>query len=89
MNGVDYVFGTTKITTTSQGRITVPPSIPSDVDVYLDRSTTLSTGGWTPVVSWVNGTAPTFASGLSLLVGEVIDTFAGPKSFYRYRIVKR
>ncbi len=89
LNGASYLFGATRITTAGKGRLTAPPAIPADVDVYLDRSTTMSTSTWTAVGSWVNAAAPVFASGVTLVGGEVRDTFASRRAYYRYRIVKR
>ncbi len=89
MNGASYVFRTTKVITPGKGRITAPASIPTDVNVYLDRSVSMSTGAWTPVASWVNGAAPVLVSGVTIVSGEVRDTFAVRKVFYRYRVVKR
>ena len=90
-NGVAYVFGNTPISMTGQGRIPVPPSIPPDTDVYLDKSPDL--GIWNLArVSWVNGAAPTFVNGnFSIVNGVVVDVQipAGGKAFYRYRVVKR
>ena len=60
------------------------------MNVYLDRSTNLTASpGWAPVASWVNGAAPVFASGVTLVTGEIRDTLAVPRLFYRYRVVKR
>ena len=88
-NGIAYVFGNTPVSPTGRGKIPVPPSIPADVDVYLDRS--LDLVGWlTGRVSWVNGGAPTFASiYFSIVGGEVVDTNTSYKAFYRYRVVQR
>jgi hypothetical protein len=89
-NGVVYVFGSTRLNATVRGRVPVPPSIPADVDVFLDRSLTLAAApGWAAVAGWVNGADPVFASGVSIVGGEVRDTVAGPSAFYRYRVVKR
>jgi hypothetical protein len=88
-NGVDYVFGNARISLTGLGKILAPPGIPSDMDVHLERNPTLALADWTPVASWVNGAAPTFAPGVSLVSGEVRDSFIGPRAFYRYRIVLR
>ncbi len=91
LNGVAYVFGNTSVSPTGVGRIPVPPLIPADVDVFLDRSTTLAT--WALArVSWVNGAPPTFVSGnFTIVGGEVVDAsnLAGGRAFYRYRVVKR
>lgn len=91
LNGVAYVFGNTPVSPTGKGKIPVPPSIPADVNVYLDRSSTLVT--WAlDRVRWVNGAAPVFVSGnFSIVAGEVVDTstIAGGKAFYRYRVVRR
>ncbi|MBC7980420.1 MAG: FG-GAP repeat protein, partial [Armatimonadetes bacterium] len=87
-NGVAYLFGTTRFNTTGRGRFPAPPAIPADVDLHLERSTTL-VSGWSPVASWVNSAAPTFASGVSIVNGEVRDTFAGPSAYYRYRVELR
>jgi|GEM_PF-1608321 len=84
-NGLTYIFGTAITSFTSPGGITAPPSTPADVDLYLERSTTLAAGRWTPIASWVKGDAPTFASGVTLLSGTVRDTFSGPRAYYRYR----
>ncbi len=90
MNGVAYVFGNTGITPTGRGRIAAPPSIPADVNVYLDRNTALSAApGWAAITSWVNGAAPVFVSGVTLAGGEVYDTFTGPRAYYRYRVTRR
>ena len=91
LNGVAYVFGNTPLNSTGKGKVPVPPSVPADVDVYLDRSTALAASGWFAVASWVNGIAPVFAGGVSIVGGEVRDTFVPPggKAFYRYRVVKR
>ena len=89
-NGVQYVFGTTRLNPTGRGSVFAPPAIPADVDVYLDRSTNLTASpGWAPVASWVNAAAPVFASGVTLVTGEIRDTIAAPRAFYRYRVVKR
>ena len=88
-NGVVYALGTTPMNPTGKGKFLAPPTIPADVDVYLDRSPTLAAATWTPIASWVNGAAPVFASGVTLVSGEIRDTFAGPKAFYRYRVVQR
>ena len=91
INGVAYVFGNTPVSPTGKGKIAVPPSIPTDVDVYLDRTIDLDT--WAlDRVRWVNGAAPTFAGGnFSIVAGEVVDAQNPPggKAFYRYRIVRR
>ena len=89
LNGVAYVFGTTRLNPTGKGKVLAPLTIPADVDVYLDRSPTLAAATWTPVASWVNAAAPVFASGVTLVSGEIRDTIAVPKAFYRYRVVKR
>ncbi len=90
-NGVAYVFGTTRVSPTGKGKIPIPPAIPADVDVYLDRSIDLTT--WLLArVSWVNGAAPTFVNGnFSIVAGEVVDTANPPGGdlFYRYRVVRR
>ena len=91
INGIAYVFGNTPVSPTGKGKIPVPPSIPADVDVYLDRTIDLET--WAlDRVRWVNGAAPTFAgANFSIVAGEVVDTQnpAGGKAFYRYRVVRR
>ena len=84
-NGISYIFGTAITSFSSPGGITAPPSTPGDVDLYLERSTTLASGSWTPIASWVKGDAPIFASGVTLLSGTVRDTFSGPRAYYRYR----
>ena len=90
LNGVEYVFGTTRLSPTGKAKVPAPPSLPADVDVFLDRSLNLTVSpGWAPVASWVNSSAPVFASGVSLVGSEVVDTFAGPKAYYRYRVVLR
>ncbi len=90
LNGVEYVFGTTRFNPTGKAKVPAPPAIPADVDVFLDRSLNLTASpGWAPVASWVNSAAPVFASGVSLAGGEVVDTFAGPIAYYRYRVVLR
>lgn len=90
-NGVAYVFGNIPVSMTGRGRIPVPPSIPADVDVYLDR--TIDLGTWALArVSWVNGAPPVFAGGnISIVGSEVVDALNPPggKAFYRYRVVKR
>lgn len=90
-NGIAYVFGNTPVSPTGKGKIPVPPSIPADVNVYLDRSLTLDS--WTlDRVRWVNGAAPTFANAnWTIAAGEVVDSSnpSGGKSFYRYRVVRR
>ena len=55
----------------------------------LDRSLTLTANDWTPVASWVGGTAPVFADGVTIVDNEVRDTITEPKAFYRYRVVLR
>ncbi len=91
LNGVAYVFGTTRLEMYSNKVIPAPPPIPPDVNVYLDRSPTLAAGDWTTVGSWVNWAAPVFANGVIFDAGDriIFDTFAGPKAYYRYRAVKR
>ena len=76
-------------TSSARGVFPAPPAIPADVDLYLERSTTLAAAGWTPIVSWVNAAAPTFASDVSLISGEVRDTTTAPRALYRYRVVLR
>ena len=88
-NGLTYIFGTAPIRFTSPGRIPAPATIPADVDVYCERTTTFAANGWTPVASWVNGAAPVLASGVTLVSGEVRDSFPGPRASYRYRALQR
>ena len=91
INGISYVFGNTFVSPTGKGKIPVPPFIPADVDIFLDKSPDLA--AWNLArVSWVNGAAPAFVNGnFSIVAGEVVDTFfsSSGKSFYRYRVVKR
>lgn len=89
LNGVAYVFGSTRFSPTGKGGVPAPPAIPADVNLFLERSTTLAAGSWTPVASWVNGAAPALASDVSIVSGEVRDTFTGPRASYRYRVVLR
>jgi hypothetical protein len=92
-NGIAYVFGGTRITALSAasgvGRIAAPPSIPADVDLYLERSSDLDS--WQDIVSWVNLAAPAFADpgSTSIVNAEVIDQGNVGRFFYRYRVVRR
>ena len=88
-NGVQYVLGSTPFGITGRGKVPAPTTIPTDVNVFLDRSLTLAATSWSPAVSWVNGAAPAFASGVSIVGAEIRDTIAGPRAYYRYRVVQR
>ena len=75
------------------GKIAEPPSIPSDVDVYLEWS--YGAGGlqtWTTIITWENGLPPVFLypTWTSIVDGFVIDTGIGASAFfYRYRVEQR
>lgn len=89
-NGAAYVFGNTRVSPTGKGRIPVPPSIPGDVEVYLDWSDAL--GVWESIASWTSGLPPVFSAGdVSIIGSEVVDTFSPEdgSAFYRYRVVRR
>jgi hypothetical protein len=89
-NGVAYVFGNAPVSPTGKGRMPVPPSIPADVDVYLDRSQNLDSWALNRV-KWENGAPPVFAGTFSIVASEVVDSFVSPsgRAFYRYRVVRR
>ena len=89
-NGIAYIFGNTPVSPAGRGRIPAPPTIPADVDVFLDHSTNLN--AWTlGSVRWENGAAPVFGSGFSIASGIVVDAAnpAGGSRFYRYRATRR
>ncbi len=87
-NGVAYVFGNARISSSGRGRIAIPPTSRSDVDVFLDHTNLFQV--WQPIVQWLGGAAPSIiVGGVSLVSGEVVDTAGGPDAFYRYRVVKR
>ena len=101
-NGVAYVFGPTPPAPIGgnpggTGKIAAPPSIPADVNVYLELSAAgvggvvMALEGWVPIVSWVNGQPPVFAypSFTSIVGGFVIDNANPSPFFYRYRVVQR
>ena len=94
-NAVDYVFGTTRIQPVGgqvQGtaRIPAPPSIPADVNVFLESSE-LTLGNWQAIVSWVGGAPPVYAfpAFTSLTGGQIVDSGNNSPFFYRYRITRR
>lgn len=94
-NAVDYVFGTTRIQPVGgqvQGtaRIPAPPSIPADVNVFLDSSE-LSLANWQAIVSWVGGAPALYAfpAFTSITGGHVVDSGNNSPFFYRYRITRR
>ena len=89
LNGIAYVFGSTHLSVTRKGRIPVPPVTPTDVDIFLDKSTDLQ--DWNlGRARWLGGAAPTFANNsFSIAGGEVLDSNNPAKAFYRYRVVQR
>jgi len=88
-NGVEYVFGNVGITPNGRGSVPAPPSIPADVDVYLERSSTLTASSWNPVASWIGGASVVLAEGLTIEGDEVRDESPAERLFYRYRVVLR
>ncbi len=94
-NAIDYVFGTTRIQPVGgqvqgTGRIPAPPSIPADVNVFLDSSE-LSLANWQTIVSWVGGAPALYAfpAFTSVTGGHVVDSGNNSPYFYRYRITRR
>ena len=92
-NGLEYAFGSTVLdfdSTLQRFRIEYPATVPSDVDLYLERSLTLAPGSWLVIVSWLNGAAPVAAAGIELQA-RVRDPIriTEPRAYYRYRAVKR
>jgi hypothetical protein len=94
-NAISYVFGNTRIEPvggqpSGTGKIPAPPSIPADVDVYLEWSAPNLTN-WVQIVRWVNGTPPVFQypGATSITSGFVVDTGGFSPFFYRYRITRR
>lgn len=88
-NGLNYVFGTIPPILIGPGLLIAPGSIPPDVDLYLERSTTLAAGSWLAGASWVNGLPPVFAPGFEIVGASVFDGDFSPAAFYRYRAVRR
>ena len=99
-NGVAYVFGNTPISpvggqSSGTGRIPAPPSIPPDVDVYLEASAAALGGSplqvWGVFISWEDGNPPSIVSpDFDSIVGnEVVSTGLGATYFFRYRVVQR
>ena len=94
-NAIAYVFGNTRIQPvggqpSGTGKVPVPPSVPADVNVYLELSAP-SLSAWEQIVRWENGNAPVFQyPGLtSITGGYVVDTDNSRPFFYRYRITRR
>ncbi len=95
INGIAYVFGNTRIEPVGgqapgTGKIPAPPSIPADMNVYLEWSEQ-SLSAWEQTVSWVGGNDPVFAypGYTSIAGGYVVDTGSNGSFFYRYRVVRR
>lgn len=99
-NGIAYVFGNTAIQPVGNqpagtGRIPAPPSIPADVNVYLEASAVgLSDDpleDWNVIISWENGNPPNIdAPGFNSIIGnEVVSIGLGSTYFFRYRVELR
>ena len=94
-NAIAYVFGNTRIEPVGgqapgQSKIPAPPSIPADMNVYLEWSEQ-SLSAWEQTVSWVGGNDPVFAypGYTSIAGGYVMETGSNGSFFYRYRVVRR
>lgn len=94
-NAVAYVFGNTRIEPVGGqppgvSKLPAPPSIPADVNVYLEWSG-YSLSFWERSILWENGNAPVFSyPDLTIITGGyVVGTVNIDRLFYRYRITQR
>jgi len=83
-NGVAYIFGADGVELIGEGVLTAPPVIlPGDVDLVLESSTDLL--AWDPVLEFTSGIQTMLDPDFSIAGGEITDTSAGVRTFYRYR----
>ncbi len=84
-NGVEYVFGDAAI----DPSLPVPPGVPADVEIHLDRSFALGPPTWTTIASWIDGAPVFLAEEILVEDGLVVDGSSEPRAFYRYRVLLR